>query len=251
MLKPERISLQSQEEVLKKISLIANKANLSKLDKEFLKLSSIYQYELPELPNNKIILTEKVYIRLCGLAAASNFFESYCDEYGCYLFGKDLGDNRVIFDTIGEKESKVSSKEFNTSEEMADEIVEKIENSEADCICHVHTHPNTEVNFSSTPSNQDLYVYAWFSEQFYGSQKDINYFGALITPTEDTKESFNDICFIFYDKKAKYFYKATNVFCVDKSGNLKKLEKERYEQVRNGIVESIENRVLLLKQYYD
>lgn len=249
MQKPVRISSEKQKEILNKISSLSKKEKLTKSEEDFLGLSSIYQYELPELPNGKIILTENVYIHLCGLAASSNFFETYCDEYGCYLFGQDLGNNIVKFDLLSEKAADVSSKAFITSEEMATEVVKKIESKSVDCVCHVHTHPNTEINFSSTPSNQDLYVYAWFSEQFYDCPEKINYFGALITPTEETKGAFNDICFIFYNKGTSEFYKVTNIFILDKNNNLEKLSKERYFQSRNGIVESTEDRVVLLKKY--
>lgn len=263
MLKPERITRQETNRALNYISLLAQfpdklDENLQKTEEgklfarnavNFLKNSNIYQYELPELPNGKVILTEEIYIKLCGFATCSNFFESYKEEFGRYIFGKEIDRNTILFGSINQTQQNTSTKEFNTTLEMQQEIQTVIKNNSVDCVCHVHTHPNSDNLYSGTPSNQDLYLYAWFQEQFNDANKDISFIGALITPTENTKEAFNDICFVFYDKTTKKFYKITDIYYLNAENKVIPLPKEKYEQIRNKNIESVETRTVLLKQY--
>lgn len=263
MQRPERISREDTMEILYLISLVAqepdrldeNKQNTKKGKEfartlnDFLSKSNIYQYELPELPNSKIVLTEDVYRRLCGFATCSNFSEKYQNEFGGYLFGRTIDDNNILFDRVNMEVNSEEARKFITSDAMSREIERTMQDDEVNCVCHVHTHPYAKGLFSGTPSNQDLYTYAWFQEQFNETDKNVFFMGALITPTENTRDAFNDICFIFYDKKVKRFYKITNIYYKTNDGEEVALSKKDYKQVRNGKVESVEQRTVLMKQY--
>lgn len=120
---------------------------------------------------------------------------------------------------------------------MEEEIIEKIDSKKIDCVCHVHTHPyRGGMVYSSTPSNYDLFTYAWFQEQHYNPNNKISFMGALITPPEPGKSTYNDICFIFYDRNTKSFYKITNIWYFSKNKEPIKLEKKQYDNDTKKVV---------------
>ena len=248
MLNPEIISKKETTNILKLISLLAQNPNsvnyyeqttsqdkyLSKKINNFLNKSNIYQYQLPELKNIKIVLSKKIYKKLIKLAKNSNNLNN--EEYGCYLFGKK--DNTTIyFNKINKKQSPRNINTFKTTPSMQKEILHNMNHKNIDFICHVHTHSNDFNTYSKTPSNQDLYLYAWLQEQL--SNDNTNFIGALITPTE-YNFSFNDLCFIFYNKDNKKFYKITNIYYLDKS---KEIPLDKIN-IKNG---HIERKPILLK----
>lgn len=221
-------------------SNIEERKRLMKIKKNYLKIlnflnkSDICQYDLPELQNGKIYLSEEVFKKLQSYAKKTN---SKDHEFGCYLFGKEIKNNTILFDDFNKAQPQIFTTEFNTSEEMEEEIIEKIDSKKIDCVCHVHTHPYRRGRvYSSTPSNYDLFTYAWFQEQHYNPNNRISFMGALITPPEPGKSTYNDICFIFYDRNTKSFYKITNIWHFSKNKEPIKLENKQYDNDTKKVV---------------
>ena len=227
MLKPKLLSKKETDDILTLISLLALNPrrvsyeeqtssydkNISEKINNFLLKSNIYQYNLPILRNTKIVLSKKVYKTLLKLAKKSNTYQLTGEEFGCYLFGKKES-NTIYFDKLNKHKSSKYKNKFKTTPNMQKEIINNMNNSNINFICHVHTHPNNINTYGSTPSNQDLYTYAWLQEQL--SSNKVNFLGALIAPPDYHQINFNDICFIFYNKDNKKFYKITNIFYIDK-----------------------------------
>lgn len=225
MLKPNTLSKKETSDILSLISLLALNPKriiyeeqtssydkyISKKINNFLNKSNINQYNLPTLNNTKIILSKKVYKSLLKIAKKTNRYKTG-EEFGCYLFGHKEH-NTIYFDTLSKHKSPKAKNKFKTTPLMQKEINTKMHQSNINFICHVHTHPNNINTYGCTPSNQDLYTYAWLQEQF--SINDINFIGALITPPDYQDINFNDICFIFYNKENKKFYKIINIYYED------------------------------------
>ena len=56
-------------------------------------LEQLNQFELPELPNGRIILSEEVYIRFSGVINLCAFSGNKNLEYGTILYGKEIEPN--------------------------------------------------------------------------------------------------------------------------------------------------------------
>lgn len=227
MMKPKPLPKEETDNILTLISLLALNPkrvpyeqqtssydkNISQKINSFLNKSNIDQYNLPTLRNTKIILSKKVYKTLSTLAKKSNTYQITGEEFGCYLFGKKES-NTIYFDKVSKHKSPRIKNKYQTTYHMQKEIINNMNNKDINFICHVHTHPNNINTYGSTPSNQDLYTYAWLQEQL--SINNVNFIGALITPPDYQQINFNDICFIFYNKDNKKFYKITNIYYKNK-----------------------------------
>ena len=245
MLKQNSLSKKQTNDILSLISLLALNPNrvsyeqqisiydkyISKKINNFLNKSHINQYNLPTLRNSKIVLSKKVYKTLLKLAKKSNRYQLTGEEFGCYLFGKKES-KTIYFDQISKHKSPKTKNRFNTTHRMQEEITDNMNNSNINFICHVHTHPNNTNTYGSTPSNQDLYTYAWLQEQL--SNNDVNFLGALIAPP-DNQSNFNDICFIYYNKDNKKFYKITNIYYQNKKEEIP-LQKAKINQIIHPIL---------------
>lgn len=241
MLRPNSKGPEHKSKIFELISLMAKYPSRFEGDERydnFLKESSIYQYELPDLPYGRITLSEDVYYKLKEFASLSNKNEANLSEFGGYLFGQEKGANNIYFSAYNMVKSDVHVREFNTTPEMENEVKMIMKLNNVNCFCHVHTHPNSESCYSGTPSNQDLYLYAWFQEQYAKPGK--YFMGALITPSDDNR--FNDICFIFYDKTCRTFFKINDIYVHWKDGKIDKLPKE---EVINPKTKKIEKRSII------
>lgn len=242
MLYPRRLSEESKENIFAKISLISQhpevlelSENSSEEDKRkvkkierFLLDCSIRQYELPDIPRSKIILSNDVYKRLIEYANKSNKRDNLMTEFGGYIYGIEEAPNVVYFKSNNEVQMKSYSGEIHTPKKLSEEIQRVIEDTDADCIAHIHTHPFERSHYYPFPSNQDLYTYGFLQEQFNKTDKDVYFLGGLITPLTGPESPIriNDICFMFYDKKVKRFYKCSNIYYEDQSGNRNPLSRK-------------------------
>lgn len=256
MLSPSIVSKQVTVSILSRISSIALSypdANaIPAQHQSLLDTSSIYQHELDELPGNCIILSNEVFAYLRELSLSTFSTNDRAIEYSCYLYGKEIEDNTIVFSNIFKKESENLSRVAVTTASESKKIFEFAKNSMYDCVAHVHTHPAFPGTFYSTPSNHDLYTYAWMNYHFVPEDKTVYYLGALITPTvvqltDGISISF-DLCFIFFDKNYNKFYKATNIYYYDIDNNLLPLNTNYYVRNVDGHVEKRNHLLQILEK---
>lgn len=236
MLSPRIVSKEQTVSILSSISSIAyyfpDQDAIPAEYQSLLDTSSIYQHELDELPGNCIILSNEVFSYLRELALLTFSTSDRAIEYSCYLFGKEITPNNIMFTNIFKKESENLPRVAVTTLDESRKLIEFAENSIYDCVAHVHTHPKCPGSYYSTPSNGDLYTYAWLNYHFVPDNKTVYYLGAIITPTEtqlaDGVSTSFDLCFIFYDKNHNNFYKATNIYYYDVNDELVALEPNNY-----------------------
>lgn len=234
MLYPKRLSREQYKNIIEKISLIAKYPKILELDEnsieedirqvreieEFLYDCNIRQYELPNIPRGKIILSNKVYNRLLTYANKSNEKDNSMTEFGGYIYGVETAPNTIYFKDNNVIQMKSLSGEIHTPLKLSKEMEDVIKYSSSDCIAHIHTHPYERKHYYPFPSNQDLYTYAFLQEQFNKTDKDVYFLGGLITPLSSSKDEvrLNDICFMFYDKNEESFYKCSNIYFEDSRG---------------------------------
>ncbi len=176
------------------------------------------QFNFPELPNSKIILSEEVYrrlsadINLCALSGNKEL------EYGTFLYGKEIGPNIIYFSTPSRyddyepsfRELDVNTDKNGNELRMHKELIYNIEQSNYDCIAHIHTHPyiGGTCRFFS---NQDLRTIQRLQINFQPSNgKEKYFFGGLLTVGPENIQEMDEISFVFYDKNGRW-YKITNI----------------------------------------
>lgn len=234
LLYPRELTSEEHSKIIKRISFLARYPEKLELKKDsspkdiqlvekrkrFLENCSIRQYSLPNMPKGKIILSKEAYARLCSYARNSNNHEKEMTEFGGYLYGTEISPNEIYFIENNVTQVVRGQKVIETPEKLCKEIQRVIDESDCDCIAHIHTHPYVDGHYSLFPSNQDLYAYAHIQEHFNTSDKEAYFLGGLITPINSSKDNvrINDICFIFYDKNVKLFYKCSNIFYEDENG---------------------------------
>ena len=176
------------------------------------------QFNYPELPNGRIILSEEVYARLSGVINLCAFSGNNELEYGTLLYGKEIKPNVIYFDVPSKHDDYVPSKrvfDVNTNEkgeisEMYKEMIKNINSEKYDCIAHIHTHPyigGTCRYFS----NQDLSMIKALQIDFQpndGRKK--FFFGGLLTVGPENTHETDEISFVFYDTNNGW-YKITNI----------------------------------------
>ena len=223
--------------------------DLSNFINSILLNASIYQYGLSKIPHGKVLLSNKVYNKLCEYASSSNDNDYDMIEFGGYLYGKEIEDNIIYFEYNSLHPVVNGRGDIGTPSELSRELEEIMRYTDYDCIAHIHTHPFKDNTYALFPSNQDLYVYAYLQEQFKVGDRDVFFLGGLITPliqpTQDLR--LNDLCFIFYDRNVRRFYKCDNIFYEDEKGEVKPLHKiiYRYTEPETGKVLLKERRTLL------
>lgn len=132
-----------------------------------------YLYE--ELPGSKILLDEKIYIQLMGLASLSGLFY---EEKACLLYGREICNNVIHFYDSNQKNDFVSNGTGSKDplahsvvfgEQVYLEMMDKIKNNRDPkfVICDMHTHPGLdESGFKE--------LYRFFSDGDYRAQKNLN-----------------------------------------------------------------------------
>ena len=262
LLYPKKLTKEEEARIIKKISYLARHPEKLEEDEnssikdiirvrkanEFLKDCNIRQYRLSNIPNGKIILSKRAYDRLCSYAHNSNIHEREMTEFGGYLYGIERNPNEIYFEENNVAKVSGGSRVLETPKKLCEEIQRVIDESDCDCIAHIHTHPYVDGHYSLFPSNQDLYTYAYIQEHFNKSDKDVYFFGGLITPVNSSNDKvrLNDICFIFYDKNTRSFYKCSNIYYEDNEENIHPLpRKDMINKDSHGKVLLKEKRTIL------
>lgn len=115
-------------------------------------MSNINQYMFEELQDSEIIITEPIYRRLLAIANMSGL---NIEEHMCWLKGREVKKNKIVFDGMNENQDYVikgsgsrnpyeHGVETGDDTEINQEIKEWIDtnSSESTVICDVHTHPS-------------------------------------------------------------------------------------------------------------
>ena len=176
------------------------------------------QFNFPELPNGRIILSEEVYARLSGDINLCAFSGNKELEYGTLLYGKEIEPNVIYFDVPSKYDDYVPSFrvfDVNTNEngetsKMYQEMMQNINGDKYDCIAHIHTHPyiGGTCRFFS---NQDLRMIKSLQTDFQPDNgKHKYFFGGLLTVSPDNDAENDEISFAYYDKNHGW-YKITNI----------------------------------------
>ena len=193
------------------------------------------QFNFPELPNSRIILSEKVYRRLSADINLCAFSGNKELEYGTFLYGKEIKPNVIYFDIPSkylDYESSFRKFEVNTDKYgnelgIHKELMNNINQSKYDCIAHIHTHPyiGGTCRFFS---NQDLRAIQNLQKNFQPDNGNKKYFfGGLLTVGEENIGETDEISFVFYDENFGW-HKITNitVFLNNQEVSLKREEQK-------------------------
>ncbi len=163
------------------------------------------------MPNAQIILSESVYESLQAVMDVTIIDNQ---EFPFFLYGKDLGNNKIEFNEFMSSSNNRQSNVASFNQDMITNLEKKITNYQDNnlVVCHGHSHPPIGP-FHNTFSLKDLSTYMEMNqENNVFSQKQVELAGCLITSTGD----FN---FIFYDNINDNFFRFTNVVKKDKQGN--------------------------------
>ncbi len=171
------------------------------------------QFEFKELPNSKIILSEKCFARLSGNINLCAFSGKQELEYGTFLYGKEINTNIIYFDIPSNFDNYTPSyREFSVNTpEMLEEKDKAINGNKYDCLAHVHTHPfiGGTCQFFS---NQDLSVLKTLQLHHQPDDGRKKYFFAgLLTVSPENIFENDEISFVFYDENKNDWYKITNI----------------------------------------
>ena len=176
------------------------------------------QFNFPELPNSRIILSEEVYKRLSGDINLCAFSGNKELEYGTFLYGKEIKPNIIYFDIPSKyddyepsfREFEVNTDKYGNELEIHKELMNNINQSKYDCIAHIHTHPyiGGTCRFFS---NQDLRTIQSLQKNFQPDNGNKKYFfGGLLTVGEENTGETDEISFVFYDENFGW-HKITNI----------------------------------------
>jgi 2-hydroxychromene-2-carboxylate isomerase len=113
-----------------------------------------------------------------GISQATKVNDEAKDVFAQYAEAAGI-EGATLTDTTGNDKNRkfVYTDKDGNELEMHKELINNIEQSNYDCIAHIHTHPYAEGYYSSYPSNQDLYTYAHLQENFNQTDRDIFFIG--------------------------------------------------------------------------
>jgi len=171
------------------------------------------QFMFKELPNSRIILSEKCFIRLSGDINLCAFSGERELEYGTFLYGKEIKPNVIYFDIPSKFDNYIPSyREFNVNtREMLEEKEKHVNESIYDCIAHIHTHPYIG-GTCRLFSNQDLKMIKELQLEHQPNDGRKKYFfGGLLTVSSKNTFDTDEINFVFYDDNNDSWYKITNI----------------------------------------
>ena len=193
------------------------------------------QFNFPELPNSRIILSEKVYRRLSADINLCAFSGNKELEYGTFLYGKEIKPNVIYFDIPSKyldyepsfRKFEVNTDKYGNELGIHKELMNNINQSKYDCIAHIHTHPyiGGTCRFFS---NQDLRTIQNLQKNFQPDNGNKKYFfGGLLTVGEENIGETDEISFVFYDENFGW-HKITNitVFLNNQEVSLKREEQK-------------------------
>lgn len=205
-----------------------------------------YEQSSFEHDERKIILSEEVFARLQGLINATAFQKGIVDrseikhgyEHGGVLYGF-LDDNGNINFTVANDKADYKPKDgsfaLQSGEEILEELIDNVFNSEFDCFAHVHTHPySVEANRLLSDADVEYYKNDFdFSGSESETGKKVYTFGCLLTQSSSNNPQNDDISFVYFNKENDKMYYLPNIFVKSRnSGKLYPLKKVREKLYR-------------------
>lgn len=161
--------------------------------------------DISSIKGSVVVLSKEVFRKLMILLKKCKDNKR---EYGCFIFGKEIEHNVVLFDTLPETYFKSNVDSIDVTKDNVRELLEVIENGSYKWVAHIHTHPNLEGTLTRNYSDQDLYVYGYLQKKFQNKNNSINYLGGLLTTLVGDEE----ISFVFYDELRECFYRIENIY---------------------------------------
>lgn len=139
-------------------------------------------------------------------------------ENGCFLYGKEITNNYIIVDEIGEPFLRDTT-QVEVTEDHVHEMVEKANlydgyNRLHDVIIDFHTHPRLD-DYGYKPdkmSDQDLYRYGVLQKYHQHNTDEPTYYLGMLASTSNN--GFKISC-VFYEDKLKKFFSIPNFYCQD------------------------------------
>lgn len=166
------------------------------------------------MPSGYIIITEQVYEMLRAVQEATN---STGQEFPFFLYGRELPGNVVEFNQFMSASNNRQGAQASFNQTMINDLQNRLRsnNGRGMVVCHGHSHPAQKNNpYHQNFSLGDLTTYMQMNQEnavFKNRQAEL--MGCVVTST-------GDVNFIFYDNVNNNFYRFTNVYVKDKSGNL-------------------------------
>jgi len=161
--------------------------------------------DISSIKGSVVVLSKEVFRKLMNLLKNCKDNKR---EYGCFIFGKEIEHNVVLFDTLPETYFKSNIDSIDVTKDNVRELLEVIESNCYNFIAHIHIHSNLEGALTRNYSDQDLYVYGYLQKKFQYKNKSINYLGGLLTTLVGDEE----ISFVFYDELRECFYRIENIY---------------------------------------
>lgn len=168
------------------------------------------------IPSGTIILSDEVYQTLLAVRELTLADEK---EVPFFLYGKDAGDNQIIFDEFYSKSNNRAGAEASFGTDMINDLTKKVYNKERSdlAVCRGHSHPQTGPyceNFSlgdlagDIQFNQDNEVFR---------SKKVEATSCVVSPS-------GDINFLYYDNVTENFYRFNNVVVKNKDNSYTKVD---------------------------
>lgn len=181
------------------------------------------------MPNAQIVLSEQVYEMLLAIQEATN---STNQEFPFFLYGKEVGNNRIEFTEFMSASNNRQNAEASFNDTMINNLQNRINGNLNNglVVCHGHSHPPIG-NYHQNFSLGDFTSFMQMNEEnpvFKNRQVELT--SCLVTST-------GDINFVFYDNANQNFYRFTNVVVKDKNNNLTPVNcygLNQSEQLSNG-----------------
>lgn len=155
------------------------------------------------IPKGTIILSDDVYQTLL---AVQDLTADSGKEVPFFLYGREAGDNQIIFEEFYSKSSNRTSTEASFGEDMINNLTDKLKNNKSSnlAVCRGHSHPPVGP-FCENFSIGDLAGDIQFNQdnEIFRTKK-VEAISCVVAPS-------GDINFLYYDNVTNNFYRFTNV----------------------------------------
>lgn len=170
---------------------------------------------LATMPKASIILSEDVYQTLLAVQELTLVDGK---EVPFWLYGKEVGDNKIVFDQFFSQSNDRSNSAVSFGNQMINDLTTKVNNNQSDnlVVCRGHSHPQIGEhceNFSLGDLAGDI-QFNKDNEVF--RSKRVESTSCVIAPS-------GDINFLYYDNINENFYRFTNVHVQNKDNSYTKI----------------------------
>lgn len=194
--------------------------------------------DFTKIDNALIVFSEDVIKTIISML---NDTKNNLRENGCFLYGKEIINNYIVVDEIGEPFLR-NTTAVETTQDHVYEMAEKINLYDGDKRLHniiidFHTHPRLD-DYGYKPdrmSDQDLYMYGVLQKYHQHNTEEATYYLGMLGSISNN--GFKLSC-VFYDNKLKKFFTITNFYCQD-GNEVKKITNEDFNLTRLNIKDKI------------